>query len=148
MPLDAQSPVSFGTACLREIRKRQALRHCGSPPQPPLTDQDFAAIIDELLVSGIIGPTPSLPVTAKTKAGTNIPPTPEEVTAYSASIGYPLDGASFCDSYEAKGWQVGKVKMKNWQAAVRNWKQNNWGKLIAGTNVRTPIADAKDYSKF
>ena len=53
-------------------------------------------------------------------------PTPEEVTAYSASIGYPLDGNAWCDFYEAKGWMVGRTKMKNWQAAVRNWKSNGW----------------------
>ena len=27
----------------------------------------------------------------------------------------------FCDFYESKGWVVGKVKMKCWKAAVRNW---------------------------
>jgi len=91
--------------------------------------------------------TPSLPVSAKTKAGTNIPPSPEEVTAYSASIGYPLDGQAFCDSYEAKGWLVGKVKMKNWQAAIRNWKRNLWGSVLKNCPT-APITPSKDYSKF
>jgi hypothetical protein len=74
----------------------------------------------------------------------DIPPTPEQVTAYSASIGYPLDGQEFVDSYAAKGWLVGKTKMKDWQAAVRNWKRNGWGHVL-----KTAQADAgKDYTKF
>ena len=52
-------------------------------------------------------------------------PTPEEVTEYAKSIGYVLDGQRFCDSYEAKGWMIGKSKIKNWKAAVRVWKRND-----------------------
>jgi hypothetical protein len=54
------------------------------------------------------------------------PPSSQEVEIYAASIGYALDGQAWCDSYAAKGWMVGKAKMKNWQAAVRNWKRNGW----------------------
>jgi hypothetical protein len=54
------------------------------------------------------------------------PPSYQEVEIYAASIGYALDGQAWCDSYAAKGWMVGKAKMKNWQAAVRNWKRNAW----------------------
>lgn len=58
--------------------------------------------------------------------GKNIPPSPAEVEAYSASIGYPMNGQAWCDSYAQKGWLVGKAKMKDWKAAVRNWKVNGW----------------------
>ncbi len=54
------------------------------------------------------------------------PPLPDEVTAYSAEIGYPLDGEGWCDSYAQKGWMVGRVPMKDWKSAVRNWKRNRW----------------------
>lgn len=50
------------------------------------------------------------------------PPTPEEVTAYAKSINFELDGATFCDYYEARNWCIGKTKMKSWPAAVRTWK--------------------------
>jgi len=50
-------------------------------------------------------------------------PTPEQVTEYARSIGVVLDGRAFCDSYEAKGWLIGKSPMKNWEATVRNWKR-------------------------
>lgn len=78
-------------------------------------------------------------------AGTDIPPAPEAVTVYSASIGYPLDGQAFCDSYAQKGWIVsGKAKMKDWKSAVRNWKKNGWGHLVAAAKEDK----ARDYSRF
>lgn len=55
-----------------------------------------------------------------------VPPTPEEVEAYSIEIGYPLNGQGWCDSYAQKGWMVGKSKMKDWKAAVRNWKTSRY----------------------
>lgn len=54
------------------------------------------------------------------------PPEPSEVEAYSREIGYPLNGTAWCDCYAQKGWLVGKAKMKDWKAAVRNWKANGW----------------------
>lgn len=55
-----------------------------------------------------------------------VPPTPEEVAAYSKEIGWPMDGQAWCDSYAQKGWKVGKNTMKDWRAAVRNWKSQRW----------------------
>jgi hypothetical protein len=52
-------------------------------------------------------------------------PTPQEVTDYSRSIGYDLNGGRFCDFYESKGWRIGNTPMKSWQAAVRTWKQKD-----------------------
>ncbi len=69
-----------------------------------------------------------------------IPPQPEDVTAYSASIGLKLDGAEFCDFYASKGWVVGKAKMKDWQAAVRTWGRDGRRKP---TETKT-----KDYSRL
>lgn len=54
------------------------------------------------------------------------PPSPQAVTDYSASIGYPLNGEAWCDSYAQKGWKVGRNPMKDWKAAVRNWKTNGY----------------------
>jgi hypothetical protein len=55
-----------------------------------------------------------------------VPPSADEVSKYSADIGYPLDGQAWCDSYAQKGWGVGRARMKDWRAAVRNWKANGW----------------------
>ena len=32
-----------------------------------------------------------------------------------------IDAQQFIDFYEAKGWMIGKNKMKDWRAAVRTW---------------------------
>ena len=32
-----------------------------------------------------------------------------------------MDEYRFVDFYEAKGWMIGKNKMKDWKAAVRTW---------------------------
>lgn len=52
-----------------------------------------------------------------------IPPTVDEVRAYCESRGNGLDPELFVNHYEAKGWMIGKNKMKNWQAAVRTWER-------------------------
>lgn len=54
-----------------------------------------------------------------------IPPTVQEVTEYAESIGYELDGQNFVDFYTAKGWMIGRNKMKDWRAAVRTWKKRD-----------------------
>ena len=50
------------------------------------------------------------------------PPTPAEAEAYAKSIGFSMDGNAFCDFYEARGWLLGKTKMKSWKACIRTWK--------------------------
>lgn len=54
------------------------------------------------------------------------PPLPAEVAAYALEIGYAIDGEGWCDFYAQKGWLVGRVPMKDWRCAVRNWKRNGW----------------------
>ena len=36
-----------------------------------------------------------------------------------------LDALRFHDFYQSKGWMVGKNKMKDWEAAARNWIRSN-----------------------
>lgn len=49
------------------------------------------------------------------------PPSVDEVRVYCKEQGYSVDAERFVNHYESNGWMVGKNKMKNWQAAVRNW---------------------------
>ena len=51
-----------------------------------------------------------------------IKPTSNEVTEYAKTINFTLDGETFVNFYESKGWVVGKSPMKSWQAAVKTWK--------------------------
>lgn len=66
----------------------------------------------------------TITVTKKESIGRFTPPTPDEVRAYVAEKGYAIDAFKFCDFYESKGWFVGKNKMKDWKAAVRNWARS------------------------
>jgi len=57
------------------------------------------------------------------------PPTHVETCNYMQERGLSLDQGieqsdSFCDFYTSKDWMVGKNKMKDWKAAVRNWLKN------------------------
>ena len=64
----------------------------------------------------------------KNKERRFIKPTVKEIQVYMVSIGL-LNAMSqaemFFDFYESKEWKVGKSPMKNWQAAVRNWKRRS-----------------------
>ena len=53
-----------------------------------------------------------------------VPPSRQEVAAYCEEKGYKLDIERFIDYYTANGWMVGKNKMKDWKAAVRNWNRS------------------------
>ena len=52
------------------------------------------------------------------------PPTPENVREYCREKGLNVDADRFVDFYESKNWYVGKNKMKDWKAAVRNWARS------------------------
>lgn len=54
-----------------------------------------------------------------------VPPTQQDVADYCKEKGYSnIDIERFIDFYESKGWMVGKNKMKDWRAAVRNWNRS------------------------
>ncbi len=57
----------------------------------------------------------------KEKKGRFTPPTLDEVKNYCSEQGYSINPEQFINYYEANGWMVGKNKMKDWRAAVRNW---------------------------
>jgi hypothetical protein len=50
-----------------------------------------------------------------------IPPNFNDILEFCMQNDLDLDANKFINFYESKGWLVGKAKMKNWQAAVRNW---------------------------
>lgn len=62
----------------------------------------------------------------KRKAPKFTRPAPEEALLYGQSIGLDEDDCHrFCDYFDANGWVVGKGRapMKDWRAAMRNWKR-------------------------
>ena len=66
------------------------------------------------------------------------PPTIDEVREYCQSRNNFVDPERFIDFYSAKGWMVGKNKMKDWKAAVRTWERNDGRKASSSQsgNIR------------
>lgn len=54
-----------------------------------------------------------------------VPPTLEDVSGYCRENGYKIDAQRFIDFYSSKGWMVGKNKMEDWKATVRNWSRQD-----------------------
>lgn len=80
-------------------------------------------------------------------------PSPEEVEEYARSYaeGKGLDLAStdfdperFVDFYAQKGWMVGKSRMKDWKASVRNWVRTS--KPIRET--KQEVSEGDDFSQY
>ena len=53
------------------------------------------------------------------------PPTIEDITAYCLERKNGVAPNKWRDHYQAKGWLIGKSKMKDWQAAVRTWENKD-----------------------
>ena len=70
-----------------------------------------------------------------------IPPTVEQVSAYCRERDNSVNAEKFVDFYQSKGWLVGKSKMKDWRAAVRNWT------TIATLTKHSPV-EIKDMAAF
>ena len=47
----------------------------------------------------------------------------DEVDAYCRERNNGINAQDFIDYYKARGWMLGKVKMKDWKAAVRTWER-------------------------
>lgn len=77
------------------------------------------------------------------------PPVQLAVQQYMTDRGLDFNAAnkeseSFCDFYASKGWMVGKNKMKDWKAAVRNWLKNCKPSPAAAMNSTDWINDMGD----
>lgn len=57
------------------------------------------------------------------KESATIPPTADMVMAYCEKRNNGIDAQHFIDFYDARGWMIGKTKMKDWQAAIRTWER-------------------------
>lgn len=64
---------------------------------------------------------------SKEKAKRFSPPTIDDIKAYCLEKGYNVDAERFADYYNSNGWMVGRNKMKDWKATVRNWSRNSQG---------------------
>lgn len=69
------------------------------------------------------------------------PPTLQEVESYCNERKNNINAQLFIDYYTARGWMIGKNKMKDWRAAVRTWE----GKQKEAKNKSQYIHPSCDY---
>lgn len=66
-------------------------------------------------------------INRETKNNKNfIIPSLEEIKNYCIERKNNINADHFYDYYSSKGWMIGKNKMKDWKAAVRNWERNKF----------------------
>lgn len=76
------------------------------------------------------------------------PPTLEELKKYIDDNKYNVDPDRFIDYYTANGWTVGKNRMKDWKAAVRNWdrSQKSGGRMRQESTAKTKFSNFEQRS--
>lgn len=89
------------------------------------------------------------------KTEANKPPTLEEVKQYIREKGFTMSADAFIDHYTANGWRVGKNKMKDWRASVRNWntrekefKSNRPNQAKRNDNANSEWAEEANVYKY
>lgn len=78
----------------------------------------------------------SIDKSSKEKSKRFKPPTSDEVHTYCKERNNNVNAESFVDFYASKGWMVGKNKMKDWKAAVRQWERRDGGNQKQSTGVK------------
>jgi hypothetical protein len=88
----------------------------GSSRKPP---GDYnPSLVQSIIVQS--SPVKSMHNSKETAKGFS-PPSVQEVQEYAKTRCLTIDAERFVDFYQSKGWMVGKSKMKDWQATLRNW---------------------------
>lgn len=95
-------------------------------------DEGFNLALQEAFSKGFLKtPSPdTAPDVVKKKGGLGgsrrfVPPTLDDVKAYCQERKNTIKPQTFIDHYQAKGWKIGKNKMKDWKAAVRTWENRD-----------------------
>lgn len=110
-----------------EQKRKQRIGQC--PPNvqlvQPMSNQEIEKDIDIDKEKDIIGINPTDTPSKSKKLSKFIPPTLEDVTTYCKERSNNIDPERFVDFYTSKNWMVGKNKMKDWKAAIRNWEKDS-----------------------
>tara|TARA_R110002020_G_scaffold212120_1_gene418533 strand:+ start:1010 stop:1633 length:624 start_codon:yes stop_codon:yes gene_type:complete len=62
-----------------------------------------------------------------------------EIEFYCEERKNKIDAEAFYDFYESKGWMVGRSKMKDWKAAVRNWEKRDKKKPVTMSKIDSQL---------
>ena len=87
----------------------------------------------------------SVSVTDKKEIKGFVKPTIEQLKEYMTEQGMNDIAENWLNHYEANGWMVGKVKMKDWKASVRTWKINQKNNSATPQVVHKKVFNLKDY---
>jgi len=117
----------FSESLLRRMEKFKESRFRMSAGGKLGMERRYSKGISKVLISKLKGANK-----VKEKKGTIkqsfFKPTIEEIRAYILEMKYTNVSAEiWLDTYEANGWMVGKNKMKDWKATVRNWHRRDFG---------------------
>ena len=72
-------------------------------------------------------------------------PSLEEIKQYCTERNNSINPQSFTDFYESKGWMIGKNKMKDWRACVRNWETRDTKKPARDFETERKLAMIKKF---
>lgn len=85
---------------------------------------------------------------SKNKHKAFLKPKVDEIHAYCSERKNSIDPQRFYDFYESKNWMVGKNKMCDWRAAVRNWERRaKDDRQTKGHNI-TNHDNERNYEEF
>lgn len=99
---------------------------------------------DNLPQSNTVSNPDSNPSNNKGTRSRFVPPTVDEVRAYCIERKNGINAEQFIDYYTARGWMIGKNKMKDWKASVRTWERNGFNTNTNTGAENTNSADRND----
>lgn len=159
--LDAAADMAFSfirermdrdnAAYMEKVEKRREAGKLGGRPKANAYDENqtkakkangFSEKQNNPDTVSVTDTVPVIEKESKEKSMRFSPPTRQNVAEYCAEKGYSgFDVERFLDYYTSNGWMVGKNKMRDWKAAVRNWAR-------AGTAPRPNNTRGNKFSNF
>ena len=123
-----QTDTRLTTIIVRNYAKYQDSPNNRPTPERQVIGQDIVQQTDRSFASRPTAEATSFLTNTEGKEGkkervcrTFVPPTISDIVAYSHEAGLRVDADRFWNYYQSNGWMVGRNKMKDWKAAVRNW---------------------------
>lgn len=152
--LDAAADMAFSfirermdrdnAAYMEKVEKRREAGKLGGRPKANASDENqtkakkangFSEKQNNPDNDNVLDNVPVIKKESIEKSSRFSPPTRQDVAEYCAEKGFSdLDVERFVDYYTSNGWMVGKSKMKDWKATVRNWARA--GKAPKPNNTR------------
>jgi hypothetical protein len=76
-----------------------------------------------------------------------IKPTIEEIEIYMQEKGMENLAERFYYFYEAKGWVIGKNKIKDWKSCVMTWKKNSQNNTTSPQVINRKVFNLREYDE-